>query len=258
MESVIKHPIGEGKVIMQDKLAGVNSIMEAMRGKRRVHKIFIQEGRGGKRIEDLLNLARKKGVFCQYVDKQRLDGMYTIANHQGVVAVVDSYEYSSPEEILEKAALNGEVPFVLILDGIEDPQNLGSIIRTAECAGVHGIIIPQHNSVEVTPAVVRASAGAVEHMLVARVTNLVNCVKDFKKQGLWVVGADMDGSILWQSSLPSPTVLVVGGEGTGMRKLVRQHCDMLVSIPMVGAIGSLNASVAAGLIIYEVIRQRRC
>ena len=180
-----------------------------------------------------------------------------MANHQGVVAVVDSYEYSSPDEILEKAALNGEVPFVLILDGIEDPQNLGSIIRTAKCAGVHGIIIPQHNSVEITPAVVRASAGAVEHMLVARVTNLVNCIKDFKKQGLWVVGADMDGTILWQSNLPAPTVLVVGGEGTGMRKLVRQHCDMLVSIPMVGAIGSLNASVAAGVVIYEVIRQRR-
>ena len=243
---------------MQEKIAGVNSIMEAMRGKRRVHKIFIQEGRGGKKIEELLNLARKKGIYSQYVDKQRLDGMYTVANHQGVVALVDSYEYSSPEYILEQAALKGEPPFVLILDGIEDPQNLGSIIRTAECAGVHGVIIPQHNSVDITTAVVRASAGAVEHMLVARVTNLVNCIQDLKKRGLWVVGADMEGSEFYLSNIPAPTALVIGGEGTGIRKLVRQNCDILVSIPMSGKVSSLNASVAAGLIIYEVIRQRRC
>lgn len=241
---------------MQEKLAGVNSIMEAMRGKRRVHKIFIQEGRGGKRIEDLIKLAHKKGVFCQQVDKQRLDGMYTTANHQGVVALVDGYQYSSPEEILEQAALKGEPPFVLILDGIEDPQNMGAIIRTAECAGVHGVIIPQHNTVEMTAAVVRASAGAVEHMMVTRVTNLVNCIKDLKKQGLWVVGADLDGDSYCHASIPSPTALVVGGEGKGIRKLVRENCDMLVSIPMSGEITSLNASVAAGIIIYEVICQR--
>lgn len=241
---------------MQEKLAGVNSIMEAMRGKRRVHKIFIQEGRGGKRIENLIKLAHKKGVFCQQVDKQRLDGMYTTANHQGVVALVDGYQYSSPEEILEQAALKGEPPFVLILDGIEDPQNMGAIIRTAECAGVHGVIIPQHNTVEMTAAVVRASAGAVEHMMVTRVTNLVNCIKDLKKQGLWVVGADLDGDSYCHASIPSPTALVVGGEGKGIRKLVRENCDMLVSIPMSGEITSLNASVAAGIIIYEVICQR--
>lgn len=258
MRHIINRTFPEGSEDMQDKLAGVNSIMEAMRGRRRVHKIFIQEGRTGKRMEELLHLAQRRGIFCQYVDKQRLDGMYTMANHQGVVALVDSYEYSTPEEILEKAALNGEAPFVLILDGIEDPQNLGSIIRTAECAGVHGVIIPQHNSVEVTPAVVRASAGAVEHMLVARVTNLVNCMKDLKKQGLWMVGADMEGVHYYQSSIPNPTAVVIGGEGTGIRKLVRQNCDMLVSIPMAGTISSLNASVAAGLIIYEVIRQRWC
>jgi 23S rRNA (guanosine2251-2'-O)-methyltransferase len=184
--------------------------------------------------------------------------MYTVANHQGVVALVDSYEYSRLEEILENAALKKEPPFVLLLDGIEDPQNMGSIIRTAECAGVHGVIIPQHNSVEITAAVVRASAGAVEHMLVARVTNLVNCIKDLKKQGLWVVGADMEGTAYNLSNIPAPTALVIGGEGSGIRKLVRQNCDMLVSIPMSGKVSSLNASVAAGLIIYEVIRQRRC
>jgi 23S rRNA (guanosine2251-2'-O)-methyltransferase len=248
----------ERKKIMQEKLAGVNSIMEALRGKRRVHKIFIQEGRGGKRIEELLQMARKKGIYFQYVDKQRLDGMYTIANHQGVVAQVDSYEYSSMDEILEQAALEGKEPFILILDGIEDPQNLGSIIRTAECAGIHGIIIPQHNSSEVTGAVARASAGAVEHMRIARETNLVNCIKSLKDKGLWVVGADMEGREYYGCQMPSPTALVIGGEGTGIRRLVRQNCDLLVSIPMLGSISSLNASVAAGLIIYEVVRQRRC
>jgi len=242
---------------MQEKLAGVNSIMEALRGKRRVHKIYIQEGRAGKRIDELLQIAKKKGIFFQYVDKQRLDQMYTTANHQGVIAQVDSYEYSSVDEILEQAALLGKDPFILILDGIEDPQNLGSIIRTAECAGVQGIIIPQHNSSEVTAAVARASAGAVEHIPIARETNLVNCIKRLKEKGLWVVGADMEGSEYFSCQMPSPTALVIGGEGSGIRRLVRQNCDMLVSIPMTGLISSLNASVAAGLVIYEVVRQRR-
>jgi len=242
---------------MQEKLAGVNSIMEALRGKRRVHKIYIQEGRAGKRIDELLQIAKKKGIFFQYVDKQRLDQMYTTANHQGVIAQVDSYEYSSVDEILEQAALLGKEPFILILDGIEDPQNLGSIIRTAECAGVQGIIIPQHNSSEVTAAVARASAGAVEHIPIARETNLVNCIKRLKEKGLWVVGADMEGSEYFSCQMPSPTALVIGGEGSGIRRLVRQNCDMLVSIPMTGLISSLNASVAAGLVIYEVVRQRR-
>lgn len=243
---------------MQEKLAGVNSIMEALRGRRRVHKIFVQEGRGGKKIEELLQIAQKKGIYWQYVDKQRLDGMYTSANHQGVVAQVDSYEYSSVDEILEAAALAGQEPFILILDGIEDPQNLGSIIRTAECAGVQGIIIPQHGSAEVTAAVARASAGAVEHIRIARETNLVNCIKHLQAQGLWVVGASMDGRVDYFScQLPSPTAIVIGGEGTGIRRLVRQNCDLLVKIPMLGDIASLNASVAAGLIIYEVLRQRQ-
>jgi 23S rRNA (guanosine2251-2'-O)-methyltransferase len=243
---------------MQEKLAGVNSIMEALRGQRKVHKIYIQEGRGGKKIEELVQQAQKKGIYCQYVDKQRLDGMYTSANHQGIVAQVDSYEYSSLDEILEQAALRGQDPFVLILDGIEDPQNLGSIIRTAECAGVHGIIIPQHSSAEVTAAVARASAGAIEHMLIARETNLVNCIKYLKTKGLWVVGASMEGSIeFFDAHIPSPTAIVIGGEGTGIRRLVSQNCDLLVKIPMLGRISSLNASVAAGLMIYEVLRQSR-
>jgi len=242
---------------MQEKLAGVNSIMEALRGKRKIHKIYVQEGRGGKKIEDLLRLVKKKGIFWQYVEKTRLDGMYTTANHQGIIAVVDSYQYSDIDEILEKAALSGDPPFIIVLDGIEDPQNLGSIIRTAEGAGVHGIIIPQHNSAEITAAAARSSAGAIEHMLVARETNLVNCLKKLKENGFWVVGADMTAEDdYYTTEIPNPTVLIVGGEGGGIRKLVRENCDLLVKVPMRGQISSLNASVAAGLIIYEVIRQQ--
>lgn len=243
---------------MKEKLAGVNSIMEAMRGRRRVHKIYIQEGRGGKRIEELISLAAKRGIFYQFVEKSKLDTMYTQGNHQGVVAQVDVYEYSSLEEVLEYAAIRGEAPLLLMLDGIEDPQNLGSIIRTAEGAGVHGIIIPRHNATEITAAVSRASAGAVEHMRLIMETNLVNCINILKKNGLWVIGVDMDGEQdYFSSSLPSPTVLVIGGEGKGMRRLVKESCDMVVRIPMLGAVNSLNASVAAGLVIYEVLRQRR-
>lgn len=242
---------------VQEKLAGVNSIMEALRGKRRVHKIFIQEGRGGKKVEELLRLAQKKGIYYQFVDKSRLDAMYTSSNHQGIVAQVDSFEYASVDEILERAALAGEAAFILILDGIEDPQNLGAIIRTAECAGAHGIIIPQHGAAEISAAVARASAGAVEHIRIARETNLVNCIRYLKEQGLWVVGASMEGPCdYFACQLPSPTVLVIGGEGSGIRRLVRENCDMLVKIPMRGQISSLNASVAAGIIIFEVVRQR--
>lgn len=243
---------------MKEKLAGVNSIMEALRGRRRVHKIYIQEGRGGKRMEELTALAGKRGVFCQYVEKTKLDSMYTAGNHQGVVAQVDTYEYSSLEEILEYAAMRGEAPLLLILDGIEDPQNLGSIIRTAECAGVHGVIIPRHNATEITSAVARASAGAVEHMRMVMETNLVSCITKLKKYGLWIIAVDMDGKQdYFASSLPSPTALVIGGEGQGIRRLVKENCDLIVKIPMSGAISSLNASVAASLVIYEVLRQRQ-
>jgi len=243
---------------MKEKLAGVNSIMEALRGRRRVHKIYIQEGRGGKRIEELIALATKRGVFWQYVEKSQLDNLYREANHQGVVAQVDTYEYSSVEEILEYAAMCGQAPLVLLLDGIEDPQNLGSIIRTAECAGVHGVIIPRHNASDISTAAARASAGAIEHMRIAMETNLVSCITKLKNYGLWVVAADMDGGQdYFRSKIPSPTALVVGGEGKGIRRLVKENCDMVVKIPMSGTITSLNASVAAGLLIYEVLRQRQ-
>lgn len=242
---------------MRELLAGVNSIMEALKGRRRVEKIYLQQGREGKRVEELLRLAQKRGVYVQYVEKSKLDQMYSLSNHQGVVARVESYEYTEIGEVLEIAALKGQSPFLLILDGIEDPQNMGAIIRTAECAGVHGIVIPRHQSVEITAAVAKASAGAVEHMPIIQETNLVNVIKELKEKGFWVIGADMDGSQDYFSvTIPSPTVLVIGGEGQGMRRLVKNNCDILVNIPMQGKINSLNAAVASALLIYEVIRQR--
>lgn len=241
---------------MKEKLAGVNSIMEAIKGKRKIHKIFVQEGRAGKKVEDLLKLAASRGIYIQEVPKQRLNDMYTAGNHQGIVAEVDNYQYCSIEEVLEHAAMKGEPPLLLILDGLEDPQNLGSIIRSAEAAGVHGVVIPRHNSVEVTPAVARASAGAVEHMKVVLATNLVNTIKYLKEEGFWVVGADMDGKNYINEKFPSPTVLVIGGEGRGIRRLVKENCDLVVKIPMYGQVNSLNASAAAAVLLFETVRQR--
>lgn len=243
---------------MRAKLAGVNSIMEALKSGRNIYKIYIQEGREGKKIEELVKLANSRGVYIQYVEKNRLDKMYSVSNHQGVVASVADYEYSELGELLEAAAMKGEAPFILILDGVVDPQNFGAIIRTAECAGVHGIVIPKHNAAEVTEAVARASAGAIEYMKIVQETNLVNTIKSLKEQGLWVVGADMDGdSNYFAADIPSPTALVVGGEGRGIRRLVKENCDLVLRVPMYGNIESLNAAVAAALLIYEVVRQRQ-
>ncbi len=242
---------------MKEKLVGINSIMEALKGRRKIHKIYVQEGRQGKRLTDLLNLAQVKGVFVQTVEKRRLDHMYTLGNHQGIIANVDQYPYASVEDMLNLAADNGEKPLLLVLDGMEDARNLGAVIRTAECVGVHGIIIPRHNSAEINEYAVRSSAGAVEHMLIARETNLVNTLKHLKNQGMWVIGAEADAhAYYYQTDIPLPAVVVVGGEGRGMRRLVREQCDLLLKIPMFGSINSLNASVAAALILYEIVRQR--
>ncbi|MBO8158019.1 23S rRNA (guanosine(2251)-2'-O)-methyltransferase RlmB [Thermosyntropha sp.] len=243
---------------MKEKIAGINTVMEAIKGgRRKVYKVFIQEGRGGRKIEDLVKLAQARGIFIQYVEKQKLDKMSPSKNHQGIIAQIEDYPYNSVEEILEYAVIKGEEPFLVLLDGIEDPQNMGAIVRTAECAGVHGVVIPRHNSVKITEAVVRASAGAVEHMRIAKETNLVNVIKFLKKQGFWIVGADANGDRnYFDLDYPVPLALVIGSEGEGMRRLVKENCDILVKIPMKGNINSLNASVAAGLIMYEVVRQR--
>lgn len=249
--------VRKGASPVKEKLVGINSIMEALKGRRKIHKIYVQEGRQGKRLTDLLNLAQVKGVFVQTVEKRRLDHMYTLGNHQGIIASVDQYPYASVEDMLNLAAAKGQKPLLLVLDGMEDARNLGAVIRTAECAGVHGIIIPRHNSAEVNEYAVRSSAGAVEHMLVARETNLVNALKYLKNQGMWVIGAEADADdYYYQAGIPLPTVVVIGGEGRGMRRLVREQCDLLLKIPMFGSINSLNASVAAALILYEIVRQQ--
>jgi len=242
---------------MKEKLAGINSIMEALKGRRKIEKILVQENRQGKRMAELLQLAGKKGVYVQTVEKTRLDKLYTIGNHQGIIALVDAYQYSTLEEVLEYAALRREDPLLVILDGIEDPGNFGAIVRTAEGAGVHAIIIPRHNSVPVNETVARASAGAIEYMHVVQAANLVNTMKMLKEKGFWIIGADMDAaSSYFESSIPVPAVVVIGGEGKGLRRLVKENCDLLVKIPMQGKLGSLNASVAAALLLYEVVRQR--
>ena len=242
---------------MKEKLAGINSVMEALKGRRKIEKILIQEGRQGKRMDELVKLAQKKGVYVQLVEKTRLDKIYTIGNHQGIIALAEAYRYSTLEEVLEYAALSGEPPFLIMLDGIEDPRNFGAIVRTAESAGVHGIVIPRHNSVQVNEVVSRASAGAVEYMHIIQETNLVNMIKVLKGQGMWIIGADIDAKDnYFNSSVPAPTTLVIGGEGKGLRRLVKENCDLLLKIPMKGKVGSLNASVAAALLIYEILRQR--
>lgn len=242
---------------MKENLAGVNSIWEALNGRRKIEKILIQEGRQGKRIEDLVNLAYHKGVLVQVVNKSKLDKIYSTGNHQGVIAVAGPYPYSTLEEVMDIAAAKNEAPFIVMLDGIEDPRNMGAIIRTADAGGVHGIVIPRHNSVRINEVVSRASAGAIEYMHIVQEANLVNTIKRLKEKGMWIVGADMNtANNYFSTTIPAPTVLIIGGEGKGIRRLVKENCDILLKIPMYGNISSLNASVAGALLIYEVKRQR--
>jgi len=242
---------------LQDKITGINAVSETLQGGRKVDLLYIQEGQQGKRIEALKEEAVRQKIPIKYLKRERLEEMAGGNKHQGVMALVEAYNYADLGDALDLADRRGEAPFIVILDGIEDPHNLGAIIRTAECAGVHGIIIPKHHAAEITPAVGRASAGAVEHMLVIKATNLVNAIKELKEQGLWIVGADMEGkNDYFTGSIPTPVALVIGSEGRGIRRLVKEHCDLLLRIPLNGKVNSLNASVAAALLIYEVIRQR--
>lgn len=242
---------------MKDSIAGINGIMEALKGKRKIYRIYLQEGQQNKRLDMLLAEARRKGIFVQTVPKQKLDQMYKESNHQGIVAQVESFAYAGVEDLIWKAAEKQEMPFIVILDGIEDPQNFGSIIRTAEGAGVHGIVIPKHGSCPVTETVFKVSAGAAEHVLIAQETNLSQTMAYLKKQGLWLVGTDMRaGQSYFEAAWPEAVAVVIGNEGRGIRNLVKKNCDFCVNIPMRGHISSLNASVAASLIMYEVVRHR--
>lgn len=242
---------------MREILGGINSVAEALRGQRKFHQLYVAKERHNPRIEDILMLAEKKSLPIKLISRAELDRLYPQAPHQGVAAEVEPYVYADLESVMVRASHDGERSILLVLDGIEDPQNLGSIIRTAECAGVNGVILPRHHSVGINPTVVRASAGATEHIAVVQETNLVNTLKALKKAGFWVIGADMAGTQeFFHTQMPYPAVLVIGSEGRGMRRLVKENCDLLVRIPMFGQVNSLNASISAALLIYELVRQR--
>lgn len=238
----------------ENLLVGRNPVREALKSGRPVDKIlYVQGERNGGAVE-IIKLARDMGIPVQGVDRFRLDSLAGELKHQGIIAYTAAREYSSIDDILEGA---GDSPFLLLLDEINDPHNLGAILRTADAAGVSGVVIPKRRSVSLTPAVARVSAGAVEYIPVARVTNLVQTIELLKQRGLWVVGADAGApELYWQARLDGPLALVVGGEDKGLGRLVKEKCDLLVRLPMQGRIGSLNASVAAALMLYEVVRQR--
>lgn len=240
----------------EDKIYGRNPVLEAIRHGREIDKILIKKGGIDGSVNVIVKKAKDLGIIISEVDKQKLDSICGGENHQGVVAYTAVHEYATVKDILKKAADKGQPPFIIICDKITDPHNLGSIIRTANCAGVDGIIIPKRNSVGLNAVVAKTSAGAVEYTPVARVTNIVQTVEALKKEGVWVAGADMDGEPMGKCDLKGALALVIGNEGEGISHLVKEKCDFLVSIPMFGDINSLNASVAAAVLTYEAVRQR--
>ncbi len=239
-----------------NRLEGRNAVLEALRSGRSVDKLYVQSGLQDGPIQTIIREAKKHDTIIKFLPKERLNQMSETGNHQGVIADAASFEYSSVEDILEKAREKGEAPFVILLDGIEDPHNLGAIIRTANLAGAHGVIISKHRAAGLTATAARASAGALNYTPVAKVTNMAKTVEDLKKEGLWFVCADMGGTRMYDLDLKGPIGLVIGNEGEGVSRLVREKCDFIASIPMKGDIDSLNASVAAGVLAFEIVRQR--
>jgi len=242
---------------MSDVIEGRNPVLEALKSGRTINKILVSKGEKHGSLREILKIAKEKGLIIQEVDKKKLDSLAQSNNHQGIIAMVAPHSYVEVEDILARAQAKGETPFLLLLDGIEDPHNLGSILRSADGAGVHGVIIPQRRAVALTAVVAKTSAGAIEHVPVARVTNIVQTIEDLKKKGVWVAGAHMEGNLYTETKLTGPLALVIGGEGKGIGRLVKEKCDFLVSIPMLGQVSSLNAAVAASLLLYEVVRQGR-
>ncbi|MGN0280347.1 MAG: 23S rRNA (guanosine(2251)-2'-O)-methyltransferase RlmB [Lachnospiraceae bacterium] len=237
-------------------IEGRNAVIEAFRAGRTIDKIFILDGCQDGPVLTIKREAVKHGSLIKYVTKERLDQISETGKHQGVIAYAAAYEYAEVEDILQKARNKGEAPFLFLLDNIEDPHNLGAIIRTANLAGAHGVIIPKNRAVGLTATVAKASAGALNYTPVAKVTNLGQTIEELKKEGLWFVCADMDGTRMYQLDLRGPIGLVIGNEGSGVGRLVKEKCDFVASIPMQGDIDSLNASVAAGVLAYEIVRQR--
>jgi len=242
---------------LEQMIVGRKPILEALKAGTQVDKIILLSGVHGKEIDTIRELARKNNVVVDEADNQQFRKLSGDATTQGIVALVQKHAYASLDSILNIAGERNQKGFVLILDEVEDPQNLGALIRTAECAGVHGVIIPKHHSASITTTVTKTSAGATAHIAVAEVTNLVNTIGRLKEMGYWIVGLDGKADKLYtEADYKSPVALVVGNEGRGIRRLVREHCDFLVKIPLFGKIESLNASVAAGLVMFEVAKQR--
>lgn len=231
-------------------------MMEAFRSGRTIDKLYILDGCQDGPVMTIRREAKKRDTMVKYVTRERLDQMSGTGKHQGVIAVTAAYEYAEVSDILAAAREKGEAPFLFLLDNMEDPHNLGAIIRTANLAGAHGVIIPKNRAVGLTATVARTSAGALNYTPVARVTNLAKTIQELKKEGLWFVCADMDGTTMYQLDLKGPIGLVIGSEGQGVGRLVKETCDMTAAIPMKGNIDSLNASVAAGVLAYEIVRQR--
>ena len=240
----------------ENKIEGRNAVLEAFRSGKTIDKLFVLDGCQDGPIKSITREARKSDTIINYVNKERLDQISETGKHQGVIAISAAYDYAEVEDILAKAEEKGEAPFIIILDGIEDPHNLGAIIRTANQAGAHGIIIPKRRAVGLTPTVARTSAGAINYTPVAKVTNITQTIKDLKDKGMWFVCADMDGTPMYDLNLTGSIGLVIGNEGDGVSKLVKENCDMIATIPMKGDIDSLNASVATGVLAYEIVRQR--
>lgn len=237
-------------------IEGRNAVIEAFRSGKTIDKVFVLDGCQDGPVRTIVREAKKHDTILQFVTKERLDQLSETGKHQGVVAHAAAYEYAEVEDILALAKEKGEDPFIFILDNIEDPHNLGAIIRTANLAGAHGVIIPKRRAVGLTATVAKTSAGALNYTPVAKVTNLVKTMEELKEKGLWFVCADMGGEAMYRLNLTGPIGLVIGNEGTGVGRLVKEECDFVASIPMKGDIDSLNASVAAGVLAYEIVRQR--
>lgn len=241
---------------MENKIEGRNAVLEALRAGKPIDKLYVLDGCPDGPVRTIIREAKKGDTIINYVKKERLDQLSETGHHQGVIAMAASYEYATVEDILEKAREKGEAPFIFVLDNIEDPHNLGAMIRTANLAGAHGVIIPKRRAVGITPTVARTSAGAINYTPVAKVTNLKQTMEQLKKEGMWFVCADMDGTPYYQMDLKGPMGLVIGNEGEGVSRLIKETCDFVASIPMKGDIDSLNASVAAGVLAFEIARQR--
>ena len=242
---------------VEGQLEGRNALTEALKAGRTIDKVFIAEGNTDRSLQRLAAQAQEAGAVIVPVDRRKLDQMSFTRSHQGVIALAAAHEYATIDDILEEAANRGQAPLIVICDELSDPHNLGAIMRSAECAGAHGVVIPKRRSVGLTATVAKASAGAIEYMKVARVANINNTIHELKEKGVWVFGAAGEGSQpMYRADLTGPVAIVIGNEGDGISQLVRKNCDMLVHIPMSGRITSLNASAAASILLYEAVRQR--